>query len=195
MPINQENLKRIEKLKVTLRDQLLWLSRKIVGDVSETIMQVRNIRQFVIALSVAIIGIATPQLLSNEIPKNIADYLFVSMLLFALNVIIGIFSLFFPAHKEKLLMPKITSHHAEEALKMIQELDEIKKIDDNDEAGRRYQALQTKSTAYPMKELSLVYRLWLKYEDLVLTSLFICGFILLCWCLFITFKSHLYFSI
>lgn len=179
MPISKENLDRINHAKSAFQDQVLWLGRKGITDTSELIDRIRDVRQFTIGLSVAIIGISFPQILTKSLVSEISDFFLISLFLFTLNIVIGLLTLFTSAHKEYEEMPLLTNHNANEIIKIINELEEIKKIENNDEAGRKFKELQKRSTLYPMKPLNLVQHFWLKYQDLIIFSLFLCGFIFL----------------
>ena len=179
MPINKENLDRINNLQKTFKDHLLWIGRKSITDIAELVDRVRNILQFTIALSAGIIGITFPQLLTKTLTPLTTDFFLTSLLFFVLNVITGLLSLFTSALKESEQIPILTDHHAQEAIKLINELEEIKKIEINDEAGKRYEELRQRSTLYQMKYLNLIQRIWLKYRDLIIFSLFLWGFIFL----------------
>ncbi len=179
MSISNENIERIDCLKKTLQEQVLWLGRKNVGDASELIEKIRGVRQFTIGLSVAITGISFPQLLTQNLDSSVSDFFLVSLFLFTLNIILGLLTLFTSTHREHEEIPIVNKHHAEKIIEIINELEEIKKMNNNDEAGLQYEQLRLKSTSYPMKPLNLIQRILLTYQDLILFSLFLCGFIFL----------------
>lgn len=179
MPIHKENLDRINNLQQTFKDQLLWITRKNIDDASDLIDRVRDVRQFTIALSVGIIGVAFPQLLTNTLNVHILDFILISLFLFTLNIIIGLFTLFKSTLTERDEVPVVNNHYVKETMETIHKLEEIKKIENNDEAGMQFVMLKEKSHLYPMKPLNFIQRIWLRHVDSILFSLFLWGFIFL----------------
>lgn len=179
MPINKENLDKINGLQQTFKDQLLWITRKNVDDASNLIDRVRDVRQFTIALSVGVIGVAFPQLLTNTLNLHILDFILVSLSLFTINIIIGLLTLLKSTLTERDEIPVVNNHYVTETTKTIRELEEIKKIENNDEAGIQFMKLKEKSHLYPMKPLNFIQRIWLRHVDSILFSLFLWGFIFL----------------
>ena len=78
MPTNNNNLSLINQLENDLRDQLIWLARDAINQTSSVILNYRNLRQLMIGLSVAAVGIVFPTMIANDIFKN-NDY-FISSL-------------------------------------------------------------------------------------------------------------------
>jgi len=179
MPINEENLNLINNLEKDLKEQLIWSARDAVHQTSSTINNYRNLRQFVIGLSVATIGIVFPIIMANEIFKN-NNFFIVSLIYLSTVVIYGICDLIISTTSDLVLMPPAIESNLQKIQEMIKQLQDIKKIENNNEAGKKYIELKTKYTKrFPDEKLSFLQKLWRKYEGLFFFGFFIVGYIFL----------------
>jgi len=179
MAIKEKNLKLINELERNLKEQLIWIARDSFNLTSKSIESYRNLRQFVIGLSVAIIGIVFPIMLANEIFKN-NTFFIVSLICFNSVVIYGISNLVIVTIKDLIGIPSIINSNLEETNNQIKQVQELKKIQNNEEAGKKYKELQEKYSKDCSKEnLSWWKKTWRRYESLFFFGTFIVSFILL----------------
>jgi hypothetical protein len=179
MPINEKNLTLINDLEKDLKEQLLWMSREGMQQSLNAIDRLRGLRKFVISLSVAIIAIVFPLMLGNEILKDNIFFI-LSLIFFGCIVIYGIINLVIPTISEIVDIPVMVDSNLELVYKMIKQVQDIKKIKDNNEAGKKYQELKSLySQKFPSEHLSFFQKLWRRYESLFFFGFFIVGFVLL----------------
>jgi len=179
MPIKKKNLNLINNLEKDLKGQLIWLARDAVHQTSSTIDNYRNLRQFVIGLSVAIVGIVFPIMIANEIFKN-NNFFTVSLICLSFVVIYGICNLIISTMSDLVGIPSVIESNLQELDKMIKQLQDIKEIENNEEAGKKYIELKAKYTKkFPEEKLSFLQKLWRKYEGLFFFGFFIVGYIFL----------------
>jgi hypothetical protein len=179
MPINQKNLDLINNLEKDLKDQLIWLARDAVNQTSATIDRYRNLRQFIIGLSVAVIGIVFPIMIANEIFKN-NNFFVISLICFSIVVIYGICNLIILTMRELIEMPIMIDSKLEKLNSIIKELQDIKQIENNNEAGKKYLEFKKIYTEmFPDENLSFLQKIWRRYEGLLFFGFFIVGYIFL----------------
>lgn len=179
MPISENNLSLINNLEKDLKEQLIWISRDAVRLTSETIQSYRNLRQFVIGLSVAIIGIVFPVMIANEIFKN-NSFFIVSLICFSFVVIYGISNLIISTMQDLVGITPMIESNLQRLERMIKQLRDIEKIENNDEAGKKYLELKAEySKEFPKEKLLFWQKLWRRYEGLFFFGFFIVGYIFL----------------
>jgi len=179
MSISKKNLKLINSLEKTLKEQLFWLSRNGMQISLDAIESLRNLRQFIIGLSVAIIGIVFPLMLANDLIKE-NDFFIISLVCFSYVVIYGIFDLIISRSRELVDIPSAVESNLKKLMKLIKEIQDIRKIENNDEAGIKYEQLKSSYTQkFPSDKLSFFQKLWRKYENSFFFSFFIVGYIFL----------------
>lgn len=179
MSIKPENLKTLESLELRMKDQLMWVGRSRFDQLIQTTNQLRALMQFTIGLSIAIVAVVYPLVLStNESRKN-EDIFSISIFLFSYVVVYGMLKLILPIVQETKSIPDLSKKHADAVLEIIKEIQEIKKIENNDEAGKRLQALQSKvrnnKTEIPVPK----FLLWRRFEIHIFFATFIVGYIFL----------------
>ena len=180
MPINQNNLKLLNDLEQTLRNQLLWIGRSGLEQSVNAIDRLKNLRQFVMSLSVAIVAILFPLILIEKDKFENSDFFIISLILFCFVVLYGIFHLVIPTIREVVEIPKLSEYHGERIVKMIKEIQQIKKMDDNNVAGKKYEELKSAYSQLPIeKRPSWLKRYWMRYESLIYFGVFIVGFVFL----------------
>lgn len=184
IPVHESNLKKLDNLEKRLTDQMLGLARDKVNFIENTVMRARDLRQFVIGLCMGTIGIVFPLILNVE-RLTVVNYFVTSLILFSIALLFGLIGLILPTLSEMVDLPKIVEHHINEANKTIQRIREIRTINDNNVAGKEYESLASKYKRLEIKEKGgiIVYFL-VKYEDLIVHSLFIVGFSLLVFAIF-----------
>lgn len=179
MAISEKNLKLINDIESQLKDQLIWVARDAVNQTSSTIGDYKNLRQFTIGLSVALIGIVFPVLIANKIFENNA-YFITSLICFSLVVVYGLCHLILSTMNDLVNMPSVIQNNLKELQKCIKEVQRIKKIENNNEAGKEYETLKAKySEEFPHEKLSFLQKIWRRYEGLIFFGLFIVGYIFL----------------
>jgi len=179
MPISKKNLKFINNLEKTLKEQLFWLSRNGMQMSLETIESLRNLRQFIIGLSVAIIGIVFPLMLANELIKG-NDFFIISLICFSYVVVYGILDLIILVIRETVDIPSVVESNLEKLMKLIKQVQDIKLIENDNEAGIKYKQLRSLYTQEISSDKLFFFRkLWRRYESLVFFSFFIVGYIFL----------------
>ncbi len=180
MPISQNNLKLLNDLEQTLRDQLLWIGRSGLELSNDAIDRLRNLRQFVMSLSVVIVAILFPLILIEKDKFENNDFFIVSLVLFCLVVLYGIIHLVIPTIREVVEIPKVSEYHGERIIKMIKEIQQIKKMDDNNIAGQKYEELKKNYSELPIEtKPGWLERYWMRYESLIYFSFFIVGYVFL----------------
>jgi len=180
MPISQNNLKLLNDLEQTLRNQLLWVGRSGLEQSANAIDRLRNLRQFVMSLSIVIVAILFPLMLMEKDEFENNDFFIVSLVLFCFVVLYGIIHLVIPTIREVVEVPKVSEYHGKRILKMIKEIQQIKKIDDNDTAGKKYEELKTNYSQLSTETRpGWLKRGWMRYESLIYFSVFIVGYIFL----------------
>ena len=189
MPISQNNLKLLNDLERTLREQLLWIGRSGLELSNDAIDRLRNLRQFVMSLSVAIVAVLFPLILIEKDRFENNDFFIVSLVLFCVVVLYGIIHLVIPTIREVVEIPKVSEYHGERIIKMIKEIQQIKKMDDNNTAGQRYGELRNNYSKLPIETRPFwLKRYWMRYESLIYFSIFIVGYIFLVVGLLVNFK-------
>ena len=187
MPIALENKEILQNTKKELVD----LAKKLVENDLEynfrLTQQLRQLRQFLIAISVTIVGIAFPQFFMGNIPNVVTDFLIVSLGLFSVTVIIGLFTLIPTASKEKGEIATVYDFHRARVRKILNEIDEIERIENNTEAGQRYESLIQRYPPLQVSPPRFLSAVWEEYIDALLLGIFFVGFCLLIGSLFIGF--------
>jgi len=179
MPINEANQKRINELEKTLKEQLFWVVRNAVNQTTAIIDDYKGLRQFTIGLSVAVIGVVFPIMIANDIFKDNA-YFIVSLICFSVVVLYGLCHLVLSTMNDLVNFSPMIDENLKKLQKCIEEVQEIKKIENNNEAGKKYELLQVKYTKqFPQEKLWLIQKLWRKYEGLFFFGFFIVGYIFL----------------
>jgi len=180
MSISPNNLKLLNDLEQTLRNQLLWVGRSGLEQSVNAIDRLRDLRQFVMSLSIAIVAVLFPLLLMEKDILENNNFFIVSLILFSLVVLYGIIHLVIPTIREVVEIPKVSEYHGERILKMIKEIQEIKRIDDNNTAGKKYEDLKKRYSQLPIEtKPSWVKRCWMRYESLIYFGVFIVGYVFL----------------
>lgn len=187
MPISAKNIEKLNNLEKTLREQMLWVSRNGIQHIIDTINSLRTFKQFTIGLSAGIIGIVFPLLLTAGSIKNTNAFL-ITLGLFSYVIICGFFQMILPYIREVVELPKVSEKSSERILKFIKELQEIRKIDDNDEAGRKFEELKEHyRITTPNQRVGILKKLWHRYEILIFFGAFIVGYAFFIYGLFINF--------
>jgi hypothetical protein len=176
--INDANKKRLDNLEQTCKDQMLFLARSQVDVITDVYSRLRDLRQFIIGLSIAILGLVFPILMSRTNLLGV-DYFIISFIEFCIFSLWGLISLIVPISKEVILLPAMTEHHTEEFLKMIKRVQEIRKIEDNNLAGQQYEKLEASYKTFDLPKASRIEIFFIKYQDIVLYSIFFVAFIFL----------------
>src|SRR4030043_112067 len=165
MLINEKNLNLINDLEKELKEQLIWLCRNGIEQTSGTIERYRNLRQFIIGLSVAIIGVVFPITIASEIFTN-NSFFIISLICFSYIVIYGILHLAISTTSELVEMPSVIETNLQLLGKMIKQVQDIRKIKNNDEAGKKYNELKSEYTKkFPAEKVNFFQKLWRKYES------------------------------
>jgi len=170
-------MRRIENLEKRLAEHAIWLVKEGMNRDIELITNARTLKQFVVGLSIAILGVAFPNLVGNlsDLPK---DMIIVAFTMFCITTVWGLVSLVVPTIKELREMPSVSNHHIDQTKGLLREVQEIKRMEDNALAGQRYEGLATKYMKLDLGQPSRVQLLWHRYEDILLYALFIVAFIL-----------------
>jgi hypothetical protein len=176
--INESNRKMLDKLEITLKDQLLWSSRNHLNVISETVDRARTLKQFIIGLSIAIISLVFPILISVNFLTG-KGYFILSFIEFCIVTLWGLISLILPTLKELVLLPVISNHHIDEVYKMIKRVQEIKKIEDDGVAHSEFNKLEDSYKKLDLGKINKAELFFGKYEDLIMYSIFFVSFALL----------------
>lgn len=191
MPIKKNNLKALDELENTLKDQMIWVARDGLQRSVEAVDRMRNLRQFTMELSAVMVSIVFPLLLLSKNVLSNADFFFVALTLFSLVVLYGLIHLVIPTVREIVGIPQVSFYHGDRFLGMIKEVQKIREMDDNDAAGRKLQDLKLRYTKEITEEgeIGLLRRYWRRYESLIFFSCFIVGYIFLVVGFFVNLQS------
>ncbi len=174
--INEANRKRLDGLESNLKNWLLQLAQNKINVINDTYNNARNLKQFTVGLSVAVIALFYPTLSNVGLANN---FFLGSFILFSIVTLLGLLSLILPTLYELKSMPALTDHHISELQKMIDRIIEIKKMDDNNLAGIEYNKLDGSYKIMNLGKPSLFSLFLSKYGDMGLYCLFILAFIFL----------------
>jgi len=131
-------------------------------------------------LSIAIIAILFPLILIEKDKFENNDFFIASLILFSFVILYGIIHLVIPTIKEVVEIPKVSEYHGERIVKMIKEIQQIKKIDNNNTAGKKYEELKKRYSQLPIEtKPGWLKRYWMRYESLIYFSVFIVGYVFL----------------
>ena len=179
-PIKEKNLRNLDRLEDALKKQLVWVGRDGLQQSVDAIDRLRNLKQFVIALAITTVSILFPLLIIVQDKIVYEDIFVIALILFSYVILYGLIRLVIPTLREVITLPRVSEHHRERILKMIKEIQKIKKMDDNDTAGRKLKEFKSRHSKMPeVENLGLIKRYWARYDPVVFFAVFITGYIFL----------------
>lgn len=178
MAIKDQNKRNLDNFRTRTESLLENIQYKGLDQQLELIIQKRGLRQFMVGLATAVIGITFPQLIGQN-NLFLQDLFFISLTLFSLVVVLGLLTLVPVVNQEVEEIPLVNKHYITQAIDILSELKEIEKMENNDEAGRRFQRLQKEIRPYPMNPPGFVEKFFAKYTDVVMLASFFNAFSLL----------------
>jgi hypothetical protein len=168
MPIKKNNLKLINELENRLKDQLTWQARDGLKQHTDAIDRLRNFKQFIMAISTSIVAILFPLILLEKDKFTNTDFFIISLVLLSYVILYGVLQLVMPTLREVIELPVVSQYHNKRLLKMIKEVQAIKKVEDNDTAGKKCEAIKSQySQMPPEQEINWLKKYWNKYESLI----------------------------
>lgn len=176
--ISEHNKDLLNKLEGTLKEQMIWSARNYTDVIREVVDSSRSVKQFIVGLSVAILGLVFPALINHESQISI-NYFIVSFGEFCVVTILGLISLISETQKELVFLPKVLRHHTGQMFELIKKVQEIMKIENNNTAGLEHEKLQSHYKSLDLGEPSQLENFFGRYGDLILYATFFSGFTLL----------------
>lgn len=174
------NSKLLENYEAELKDHLTWQARSKLTLIYESAQNYRNLKQFVVGLSIAVLGLVFPSLI---VQQSLAghDYFILSFVLLSIVTVWGLIDLIVPVLTEPFSMQKTVDHHIGQTLAMIKRVQAIGEMKDNNEAGLAFAKLPKEYKHLDLGEpyggfLGGLYR---RYEDSLFYGLFLVSFALL----------------
>ena len=143
----------------------------------DTSKEYSSLQITILGLSVTIAGVVIPLLISNDLDSiSIKDNLFIAVVLFGANILWGIIHHAVSLSSAHVLIWKNADHRLEEMNKIREIIKNIKKLDNNNEAGVAFMNLTEKVVSLGEKDKKILEKI--QFGDLVFFGLFISAVVL-----------------
>mgnify|MGYP007071599874 CR=1 FL=1 len=136
MPIKPENLDVLDEVESGLKNASFDFIEKNFHLATDTLREYRALQITVLSLATAIAGIVIPVLLSTDLTGFAKDTLFIAILLFGANVIWGITYHAYRLSNEGRHIWENSDIKLKQLTDTIEEVRRIRRMDDNNEAGK-----------------------------------------------------------
>jgi hypothetical protein len=182
MTIKESNLQLLNNLENQLREYATWIAKNGLTSTHKTIEQYRDLRKFTISLSAAMVGIVFPLLFVSEILEENNFFLY-SFIGFSVIIIYGILNLLHTTINDLTGMPREVNNQLDELSKQIEQIQQIKKEQNNDLAGKKFEELKRKYgkklSGESLNFFQKIKKEFRKYEWIMFFGIFILGYIFL----------------
>lgn len=178
--LKESNIKMLNEFETHLKSHLIWMTKDNLDREASLVFNERHLKQFIIGLSIAILGIVFPTIIgTNAFTITIQSLFLISFILFCVVSIWGLFDLIVTTLTELTDIPKVHRHHQTQMELMIKKVQEIQEMTDNVLAGKEFKGLPQQYKHLDLGRPSLIRRLFYRYGDTILYAGFLVAFFLL----------------
>lgn len=135
-PIKPQNLAMLDEMDSKLKERGFIFIDQTLSQSIDSIKEFRKLQITTIGFSLAIAGVVIPLLVSKDMTSIVKDHLFLAIVLFGANVAWGIIAHATQLSSERKSIWQNADVRLKEMDGLRNEIQRIRKMDDNDEAGR-----------------------------------------------------------
>lgn len=140
--MKQENIDLLNRQEERMKEHLMWVAKEGIKNLFDSYKQINVFINQTLILSAGISGVVIPFLIEKDQTK--LDLIYLSLTLFVLNIIIGVVNMSTFVTNLPDAMNNISQRQENRILNFINEIQNIKLIEDNNKAGMKYEELTKK---------------------------------------------------